>query len=559
MNMEKIEKRLAERGLALNRLRTGMQVTGTEWDRRNALVEVIYEYRPTEDLLSYLYHTQKDPTSKLLFDVLFSGEIVALTQRLLGSVAALVPEKDDIEYLNAFLYTAISLRRLQSGNAAAVPEAFQTAAGENDPLLFQNLKTALANLPAAVPDEEALYIFLHLPGNPCRKSVERQFETFGNPLETVSRELLYEVQKREALNIPDDPKQIRNLAVQLNASICRTFLGIPLHNPLLAEIRSHYNSLYAAVQYTCNLVFTEYHIHLSEHEIAFITMYLGYLRDCGEWASNDCSVLILCPNGIGAARILFGKMQKLFPDLRRIEISSLKNWRESNQEYDLILSTVDLQNATPARTRVLIVSPFLSADDIERIRDAAADIQTKLGAKNRPAPYPPSLGSIHRTITQTAAQMFQSIRVHRTEAENMNGLIAQIASRLEAEGVTTNRNEVERLITEREAIGSVVIPDARLALLHTRSETIREPYIGVYRLNGALTLHNPDARDEPVDTFVVLLARKNEHPEILEMLGNFSIAMAEESAFAETLRTGTAEEVRQRSNAIYQVTGETTG
>lgn len=553
MYMEKIEKRLIQHNLLLNRQRAfGIQIDGTEWDKRNALIELIYAYKTSEDLLAFIYDTKRELTTKLLFDILFGKQIMVHTRDILDFVADKIPDEDDIEYLNAFLYIATSLKKSIGGGSIQLAESFKQDVCSNNLELYNSLQQFFRQFPISVPDDEIVYMFIHLPGNQYQHSMERKFQSMGIPLEKLSEEVLYEIQQRGGTGFQNNRHWIDGLSRQLNTSICRAYMGIQLQNPLLSQVHHYYGHLYDAVRHACDLVFSKYNIHLSENEIGYITMYIGYAHDCEENVDDDLSILIICPNGMSAARILSAKIQKVFPAIKKIEINSLKCWEENQKMYDLILSTVEIKNLKrTVGERAFVVSPFLGIEDVQRINQALDAIQNEKGTNSGNTLVPPAFEYINGQVSKSISQMFDTIHIDRIDAQNMLQLIDEITSRLQNAAITTDKEELKHLILKREKIGSVVIPNSRLALLHTRSEAVVQPYIGIYRLSGQMLLHNPNSNDEPVDTFTVLLARTNEHPLVLEKLGNFSISLIDDPSFVETLRSGDVKEVRQKVNAIF--------
>lgn len=548
MYMEKIEKHLIRQNLFLSRQRAfGIQIDGSEWDKRNALVELIYAYKPTEDLLTHIYDTQTDLTTKLLFDVLFGKEILKYTRDVLDFAADKILDEDDIEYLKAFLYIAISLKKAQSGNPIQLSNAFMQDVCSNNMDLYSSLQQFFKTFPIPVSENEIAYIFIHLPGNQYQHSMNQHFEALGIPLAKLSEEVLYEIRKRGGIHFQIGKQSLDGFLHQLNFSISRAYMGIHLQNPLLDQVHSHYGNVYDAVKYACDLVFSKYNIHLSENEIGYITMYIGYMNDCEEPVYDTFSVLIVCPNGVGAARILAARVKKLFPDVQTIEINSMKGWEENDREYDLILSTVDIKNLQYSKSQhALVVSPFLPTEDIQLLNESIEAIKREKNSHFRKGILSSKLGYPNDRAAESIRKMLEHVAIEKLEADSMWELIQAIATQVQEKAIVTSQEEIQRLILEREKMGSVVIPNSRLAILHTRSETVVEPYVGIYRLNGQIMLHNPKSNDEPVDTFVVLLARKDEYPSILEKLGNISITLISDPSFITALRAGEAGEIRQK-------------
>ena len=54
--MNRIAQWMKQKGLTLNReCRCGLKVEGTEWNKRNTLVTLIYEYKPVNKILAHIY------------------------------------------------------------------------------------------------------------------------------------------------------------------------------------------------------------------------------------------------------------------------------------------------------------------------------------------------------------------------------------------------------------------------------------------------------------------------------------------------------------------------
>lgn len=59
--LDKIEEWLKMRNLSLIRRRGyGIKVEGSELDKRSAIVELFYNYKPIEELLAFVYNDEKD-------------------------------------------------------------------------------------------------------------------------------------------------------------------------------------------------------------------------------------------------------------------------------------------------------------------------------------------------------------------------------------------------------------------------------------------------------------------------------------------------------------------
>ena len=69
-------------------------------------------------------------------------------------------------------------------------------------------------------------------------------------------------------------------------------------------------------------------------------MYIGAGLEKTKRQNNKFSVLIICPNGVFASRILMNKVQSIIRDIDSIDVGSLRDWSENDKKFDLVLSTV---------------------------------------------------------------------------------------------------------------------------------------------------------------------------------------------------------------------------
>jgi mannitol operon transcriptional antiterminator len=93
-------------------------------------------------------------------------------------------------------------------------------------------------------------------------------------------------------------------------------------------------------------------------------------------------------------------------------------------------------------------------------------------------------------------------------------------------GVLKDPGEVAKLLEVREAMGSQKIPGTRLALFHTRSESIYRPSIHLFQLEEPLlrTMDDP----EGVSEVLLMLGPKALSKESLEVLSEISALLLQE-------------------------------
>jgi len=141
-------------------------------------------------------------------------------------------------------------------------------------------------------------------------------------------------------------------------------LLVRISNPLLSEMKKDYPALFDLVDRGMKKIFVEDEI--PEEEVGFVAMHFGAALDRGQ-GNFPNSVLIICPSGIGSSKILASRLEREFPQIRRLHNASLfdLNGLDEN-EFDLVVSTVPLQIPDESYVQV---RPLLSEDEVGRIRD----------------------------------------------------------------------------------------------------------------------------------------------------------------------------------------------
>jgi Transcriptional antiterminator len=556
--MNQIEHWLQEKGMTLIRKRGyGTAVEGIEWTKRNALVTLIYEYKPVDKLLSYLYGVEKDPVLQYFFRSQFGNETLQTAQEILNLMSQ--EQRDDISYLTSLLHTMISVKKMLAKQPILLPESFtREALSANCDLISDKLREFLARRNIPVYESEIAYIAIHLPDKYLFEA-EHRFQGLNVTVDSLAREVLDEVQKILGTGINTDSHMVDGVSHDLGLAVYRADMGIHVANPLLSQIKAHYAVLFHAVDQACKLVFSKYNLQFSPGEIGFVTMEIGSALETESYLERNLSILIVCPNGIFASRILYSKLKGIVRESDRIEVASLKEWTETGQQYNLVLSTIAIRPGVGANQNILVVSQFLGDEDITRIHEAVDRIRRQAangtGQPKPPAPRKADADGAARFV----GHMLDTLLVQYIPEEAFPKMVDSIAADLFERGIVSEQQEIARLFLQREKAGSVVIPGTRVSLLHFRSDLVNSAFFGVYRLQGETRMKGIGFVREPVDTFLVLLARKNENPTVLEKMGDISVALIEDKEFPGTLRAGNIDALHDKFRKILANRGELEG
>jgi mannitol operon transcriptional antiterminator len=232
------------------------------------------------------------------------------------------------------------------------------------------------------------------------------------------------------------------------------------------------------------------------------------------------------------------------PNIKLVSITSFKDWKEDYNNYDIILSTINIDDKD--NKNILIVSPFLNNEDVTKINDFIKQYSTENYMLNRLTKLSSNdkVQDFKKEEFDIVNDILANLKIDQLSSGSFNEMVKSITQMLHNEKIINDEKEIENLIIKRQQMGNVVIPNCHVALIHTRSDNVRTPFVGTYRLKQQIRLKSIGFEDENVDTFIVLLARRNEASYVLESMGKISISLIENKQFTEILRYGDLKDLR---------------
>ena len=548
--LDKIESWLRTKNLKLIRRRGyGLEIIGSCWNKRNAFVELLYNYKSISELLAFLYENNNDYSLHAFFSVTFGEELVSNVKTILKTLysESKMLKNNDVDYFSAFIHMLLAIERTRSGMPIELPDYIVTdILNSNEYSFIKDVERILKENEIKLPDNELAYLAIHLTGNSGIYKDDKVPKELGFDIDDTIREIIYLINKRLNTGIECDNQLMAGLKQHLSPALYRLTMGLEVRNPVINEIKEYYRDLFYAVDYSCRHVFSKYNLIIPYNEIGYVTMHIGAALERQQGIESRLQVLIICPNGISTAKILLGKLKRRFPEIDGIDVCSLREMEgKIHGNYDIILSTVEVSKKSD--TDIIVISPFLPNRDIDRIR---ALIKSKTGENSNLKNNGP--GAFRGEIVETEADfsaadnMLKNFKLRNISSDNMEGMIKKIVYELFEFNLITETDKVENQIRLREEKGSVVIPGSHVALIHIRTEEIDMPFVGVFRLENYIGMKSAGFSMENVDTILVMLARKNESDYILELLGRISASLVQEESVINILRFGDIKDIRNK-------------
>ncbi|RII32743.1 PRD domain-containing protein [Clostridium chromiireducens] len=545
LDIDAIEERLLSKNLCVIRKRSyGISIQGSEWNKRNTLVELFFDFKVFEDLVAFLYDEKVDPIITTFFNVIFGNEVVKLVKDVLRKIDLGYLKGNDVKYLSLFIQVLLSIRKTENEEVISLPDEIKNnILSLQEYKAIQHLGEVLEKNNISIPEDELVYLCLYLSDYKVLFNNNNLIESDIN-YENISKEVTEEISKKIHVDIAKDEQLIKDLAQHFRQTFYMLNLGLKVINPLINEIKEHYSELYKIIKNTCRLVFSRYNFKIPPEEVGYITMHIAVSVQKQQARLKNIKVLVVCPSGIGTARILCNKVKALFNDIGVIDVVSLHDINNiiNKNEYDLILSTVPVN--FKEKENVIVVSHFMTEADIENISNFIFNFKAKNNKKESELFEETRDNDVTNDEYELANNMVKNFQLKKSDSKSFVDLIDFIVEDLREINIARDKEIIRELIFKREENGNVVIPGSRVALIHTRSDTITSPFVGVYRINTPLDMKSIGFSTEQVDTFIVMFARNAESNYILKILGKISVSLIEKKEFIETLKLSNAIDIR---------------
>jgi mannitol operon transcriptional antiterminator len=550
-DLDEAEEWLAAYGLSLVRKRGyGVQVVGAEDDRRQAMSGLILQ---DLDEAAFLSGEGSGGEPAETSSVVSAGLIGMVDEGRLRTAKALTREAvgrlpyaiADEAFVSLSVHVALMIERLLRGGEIEMDGEVLRRLRETPE--YGNARELAGAVEETfkldVPEEEVAYITRHLRGTKLRQDEEldRYFE--GSDLEIASRvkALIHHVSEQTGVALVGDSSLYTGLLAHVERAIHRLRENMRISNPLLSEIKEDYPALFDLVDRGMEKIFVEDEI--PDEETAFVAMHFGAALDRGQ-GNFPNSVLIICPSGIGSSKILASRLERSFPQIRRLRNASLFDLeRLDAKDFDLVVSTVPLQ--IPHESYVQ-VKPLLSEEEVGRIRD---HLRGKLLGE-RPVNRAVSeslevFGGGQEKLRQMAeasqliAELVDDVSVERHEARgSIPEAVRLMCASLAARGLVSDPKSLEDSLLARMELGGIGIPETALALFHARDDTVVRPAFSLHDFDVPLELEGMDGKAMRVRRTLLMVAPLDISTVALEAISEISVAMVEQPAERETFENG---------------------
>ncbi|REK76939.1 BglG family transcription antiterminator [Paenibacillus paeoniae] len=541
-DLEELETALTSSGLALVRRRGyGIEITGEEAVRRNFIVKLAEEY--IDDFLGALSRKKIWPTTHQLLKLVGHDALLSVERTLWQLDENWVRRLKEADYNRLLVRLSVAFIRIQRGHLIDAP------ADMSPMLISEESKQKLTALAASLgikelPDEELAYMqsLLDQAKERDRRSASALLEQYGLGLAERAISLIRQMEEETGTPFHKDRTLLEGLISHLGHALDRLQQGETIRNPLLAQIKSDYESLLDSTIRSASQAWPD--IVIPEEEAGYLAMHFGAAIERWKLVPRQVRALLVCTSGIGSSKLLAVRIVKEIP---QVELLGHYSWYEASrmprEKYDLIISTVDLPIEPE---RYIKLSPLLTKDEAERLRSHIRELSFSTEIIDESAPKQDAwerLNLLNRFAMETVMilETFGVYELNREHGSILQQLLEDSLSHMLQKEELQHTNAIATLLVQREQQGSVFIPDTSLAMFHTRSELITRPIISLFRLKEPLMLN--DNEQQQASQFLIMLAPAGLNRLALELLSEIS-AMLLLPEMNQLLSEGKAERIR---------------
>lgn len=364
-DLKRIDDLLKKYDLTLSRKSALISVQGNEWNIRQVLNYCLLQKSHGLDNWESLEQIFPDIKEK---DKNFIAKQIALIEEILA-IKVLDPYT-----INIFSHFYILMSRMKKGsirhelslNSTMLEEQVQQYEKYYQ-LACQIIQNFSDYLQISIPMNEALYLLQYLIAIRYNKHTEASQE---------HQRLIDYFAKGLVENYPFDgitTKGANDLKEELKAHlqpmINRLFAQIVVVNPLLADIRTNYETEFNKVKEIVEKLCLQADMTLlSDDEISFLTL---YIVKTVERYQRRLKVILMCSTGIGTSQLLKQRIAKYFPEIEVVDVISSFSFKSKSAYYsnqaDIVISTIAVPQDSVLP--VVVVSPLFNDFDRKRVAE----------------------------------------------------------------------------------------------------------------------------------------------------------------------------------------------
>lgn len=449
-DFKKIRQLLASFDLTIeSRANKGVYIFGNEQAKRRFIMHYFFNQR--------YFHLLNDA---IPFDLFEEGiHLETITQIVLDECRTARLQVSDFLIQNLVVHIALMLQRLKKGfELADLP--LQVTAVEREWVVAQRiLKKIEQTVDVTFPEEEVNYITLHLMTK-SKLADDKRVER-SNDLEADLLQAIDQLGLDPVYHLSNDFQFIQGVVTHLETLQIRLENQVPLKNPLLEDIKTHYSDIFYLTSQVLDKMTLLDQKELTDDEIAYVSLhFMAAVERYKE--KSKLKVLAICATGVGAAQMLRNRLEaELGNKIKVVDVIGFYDLESADlRSIDLVVTAVDL-SAILLPVPVFMVSVFLNPEEVTRIREFISQIQASRSHRSKTS----SLIAASQSPLAQFKDYLSEDRFFRWDGLDKTEILEQMVASLEEVTDGAMKEHFQDLLHQREQMGSVVFSD-KIAVPH---------------------------------------------------------------------------------------------
>lgn len=372
-DLEDVKEWLLQRMLFFeSKCKWGIKIVENELLIRRAAVELLtsyIDYCSLSQIKSYNINSKNNPFIRNQIEELFSNIDIVFLEDCIGVIEnQLETILSDESYLNLVLNLATMIFRerdnkkvkMKHSDIKKITLTRQFLAASNVVSMIE--KHYKVNLEL----DEIIYVAVLLLGSNIVKNNYVESEDWYK-IEIITGQFIENVSEELNVNLFLDKQLYEGLLAHIWPAVYRIKNELPLKNPLLEEVKSSLSNLYGIVKESSSIIENYTGKSVTDEEIGYLTMHFGAsLERMEQNALYRVNVIIVCNSGIGTAKMLSTKLEKMF-QINIVDVIAYHQLKKTmeTRNVDLIITTIDINEEN---IDTIKVSPLLNEKDVENIK-----------------------------------------------------------------------------------------------------------------------------------------------------------------------------------------------
>lgn len=541
----------------------GVELLGEEEDYRKAITAALYE-----DVQDHVANTNISDDS-FLDDALFqsndSSILHLLDQSILKRIRKVLSQHRQglqlfkyaqSSYIGLLIHLSVAIDRILKneeikGNQKILELVEDDQAFDQAQQLANLLQEEFSIL---IPKEEVAFIAMHLKGAKLRTVHDMEEEDKEDTRQrmyiiTLIYRMIEAFDPDDMYHLKRDEEFIHGLYAHLRPTLVRLEHQLPIHNPLLEQLKEMYAVVYAKTLAIQAVFQNLLDMALPEAEVGFIAMHFGAALE--RLKHNDSlhrvvTIGVICSSGIGTSSLLSARIKSLFKAKVEVIALSASQLEEQETELDMLVSTFSLPHKSKP---LLIVNPLLGKEDVTALEHliASVPVSKKNVHARKGTTFAAQLKHLHETTRCMIEVLNNFCVVSVDDSLCKHEIIEFIGYRIgkSRESGLKVRND----ILAREQLGSTWFEPYQFLLLHTQSEGVDQVQFQIYVPKGHhFTCH--DVKD--VRYLVVMIVPKTSGEAVRNVMSMLSRSMIEDDAYRLALHAGVESDIKSCVEGLLQ-------